>query len=164
MFFTPDFLPRLSIYEVCRIENHLGSASMAVEIKEGSPIDPAVLQVLYAHASWAEGRTLEGIRKALENTDYHFSAWDGQVLIGFARILTDRVYRATLWDVVIHPDYQNRGVGEGLMNAVLSHPVLSAIERFWLNTADKFGFYEKFGFVRSEQGMVRERPTRWRKS
>ena len=76
-------------------------------------------------------------------------------LIGFARVLTDRVYRATLWDVVVHPDYQKRGVGEELVNRALAHPVLSKVEKFWLNTRDKFGFYEKFGFVRSDQGMVR---------
>lgn len=92
----------------------------------------------------------------LQNTDYHFSAWDGRKLIGFARVLTDGIYRATLWDVVIHPDYQGQGIGEELVNHILSHPVLSKIEKFWLNTRDKFGFYEKFGFVRSDQGMIRE--------
>jgi ribosomal protein S18 acetylase RimI-like enzyme len=92
----------------------------------------------------------------LAHTDYHFSAWDGQRLVGFARVLTDGVYRATLWDVVVHPDYQGRGVGEELVNRVLTHPVLSTVEKFWLNTRDKSAFYEKFGFVRSDQGMVRD--------
>jgi len=131
---------------------------MGVEIREGSPLEPADLQTLFGHAPWARGRTAEEIRVMLENTDYHFSAWDDRRLIGFARVLTDRVYRATLWDVVVHPDYQKRGVGEELMNRVLSHPVLSKVEKFWLNTRDKFGFYEKFGFVRSDEGMFRENP------
>ena len=129
---------------------------MTIKIRENSPIRPAALQKLYEHAPWAEGRTLQGIRKMLKNTDYHFSAWDDKRLIGFARVLTDGIYRATLWDVVIHPDYQGQGIGEELMNRILSHPVLSKIEKFWLNTRDKFGFYEKFGFIRSDQGMVRE--------
>lgn len=98
----------------------------------------------------------------LEQTDYYFSAWEsaegGRRLIGFARVLTDGIYRATLWDVVVHPDYQGRGVGEELMHRILAHPVLSKIEKFWLNTRNKFSFYEKFGFVRSDQGMVRENP------
>ncbi len=131
---------------------------MAIEIKEGATIDPSALQSLYEHAPWARGRTVAGIRTMLARTDYHFSAWDGATLVGFARVLTDGIYRATLWDVVIHSDHQRRGVGEELMNRILAHPVLSGVEKFWLNTRDKFGFYEKFGFVRSEQGMVRERP------
>jgi GNAT superfamily N-acetyltransferase len=129
-----------------------------LRIREGHSIEPSALQALYEHAPWAKGRTAEGIRRMLEATDYQFSAWDGDRLIGFARVLTDCVYRATLWDVVVHPDYQGRGIGEELMNAVLSHPVLSKVEKFWLNTRDKATFYEKFGFVRSDQGMVRENP------
>jgi GNAT superfamily N-acetyltransferase len=135
---------------------------MGIEIREGYPIEPEDLRALFEHAPWARGRTVEEIRIMLENTDYHFSAWDGKRLIGFARVLTDRIYRATLWDVVVHPDHQKRGVGEELMNRVLSHPVLSRVEKFWLNTRDKFGFYEKFGFVRSDQGMVRENPIKRR--
>jgi ribosomal protein S18 acetylase RimI-like enzyme len=131
---------------------------MGIEIKEGFHVEPAALLTLFEHAPWAQGRSVEGIRTMLSNTDYHFSAWDGERLVGFGRVLTDRIYRATLWDVVVHPDYQGRGIGEEVMNRILSHPVLSRVEKIWLNTKDKFGFYEKFGFVRSDQGMVRLRP------
>jgi ribosomal protein S18 acetylase RimI-like enzyme len=133
---------------------------VGIVIREGAPIDPAALQRLYAHAPWARGRAIDGIVTMLARTDYHFSAWDGDRLIGFARVLTDGIYRATLWDVVVHPDYQKRGIGEDLVQAVLRHPVLARVEKFWLNTRDKFAFYEKFGFVRSDQGMVREPPPR----
>ena len=92
----------------------------------------------------------------LANTDYYFSGWDGPRLVAFARVLTDGIYRATLWDVVVDAAYQGRGVGEGLMGVILAHPVLSRVEKFWLNTRDKQKFYERFGFVSSPQGMVRE--------
>jgi len=130
---------------------------MAITIREGQDLDIQQLQALYQHAPWAKGRDLDGIKRMLDNTDYLFSAWDGPRLIGFARVLTDRVYRATLWDVVVQPDYQGRGVGETLIKTILSHPVLSKVEKFWLNTRDKQAFYERFGFVRSDQGMVRDR-------
>ncbi|MBI3595555.1 MAG: GNAT family N-acetyltransferase [Nitrospirae bacterium] len=133
---------------------------MAVMIREGQDLDIQQIQSLYHHAPWAKGRGLDGIKRMLENTDYVFSAWDGPRLIGFARILTDRIYRATLWDVVVHPDYQGQGVGEALIKTILSHPVLSKVQKFWLNTRDKQAFYERFGFVRSDQGMVRDRATK----
>ncbi len=129
---------------------------MAVVIREGHDVDAQQLQALYQHAPWATGRSLDGIKRMLENTDYIFSVWDGRQLVGFARVLTDRIYRATLWDVVVHPDYQGRRVGESLMRTILSHPVLSKVQKFWLNTRDKQTFYERFGFVQSDQGMVRE--------
>lgn len=130
---------------------------MGIVVREGASIDPAALQQLYEQAPWARGRSREGIEAMLAHTDYHFSAWDADRLIGFARVLTDGVYRATLWDVVVHPAHQGRGIGEELIQTVLRHPVLARVEKFWLNTRDKFTFYEKFGFVRSDQAMVRER-------
>lgn len=130
---------------------------MAIVIREDKELDLPQLAALYEAAPWARGRTGEGIRKMLENTDFVFSAWDGPRLAGFARVLTDRIYRATLWDVIVHPDYQGRGVGESLLKAVLKHPVLSQVEKFWLNTRDKQSFYERFGFARSDQGMVLDR-------
>jgi ribosomal protein S18 acetylase RimI-like enzyme len=130
---------------------------MAVEVKEGASIEPAALQALLTHTPWAKGRRLDDIRVMLDHTDFHFSAWDGPRVVGFARVLTDHVYRATLWDVVVDPAYQGRGIGDALVERALSHPVLSKIEKFWLNTRDKFTFYEKFGFHRSDQGMVRLR-------
>jgi N-acetylglutamate synthase-like GNAT family acetyltransferase len=133
---------------------------MAVVIREGHDVDIRQLQTLYHHAPWAAGRDLDGIKQMLSNTDYVFSAWDDRRLIGFARVLTDRIYRATLWDVVVYPDDQGKGVGESLMKTILSHPVLSKVQKFWLNTRDKQVFYERFGFVRSDQGMVLEKPTK----
>jgi len=134
-------------------------SAMAVVVREGHEVDIQQLQALYHHAPWAAGRTLDGIKLMLENTDYVFSAWDDRRLVGFARVLTDRIYRATLWDVVVHPDYQGRGVGESIMKTILSHPVLSRVQKFWLNTRDKQAFYERFGFVRSDQGMHLEGPS-----
>jgi len=133
---------------------------MGVIIREGPDIEIDQLQSLYRYAPWADGRSTAEIEVMLKNTDYVFSAYDDRRLIGFARILTDRVFRGTIWDVVVHPDYQGKGVGEALMNAILSHPVLSNVQKFWLNTRDKQPFYERFGFVRSEQGMFREKPAR----
>lgn len=133
---------------------------MSLVIREGHDVDLEQLQALYHHAPWAAGRSLDGIKLMLENTDYVFSALDGRRLIGFARVLTDRIYRATVWDVVVHPDYQGQGVGEALVKAILSHPVLSAVQKFWLNTRDKQAFYERLGFVRSDQGMFRDKPSK----
>jgi GNAT superfamily N-acetyltransferase len=130
---------------------------MDITYQEGGPLDVDQLRRLYEQAPWARGRSKDGIVRMLANTDYYFTGWDGPRLVAFARVLTDGIYRATLWDVVVDAAYQGRGVGEGLMSVILAHPVLSGVEKFWLNTRDKQTFYERFGFVSSSQGMVRER-------
>ncbi|HET8760312.1 MAG TPA: GNAT family N-acetyltransferase [Nitrospiria bacterium] len=128
-----------------------------ITYREGGPLDLDQLRGLLDQTPWARGRSKDALTRMLAHTDFVFSAWDGPRMVAFARVLTDRIYRATLWDVVVDAAYQGRGVGEGLMSFVLAHPVLSRVEKFWLNTRDKQKFYERFGFVSSPQGMYRER-------
>lgn len=67
-------------------------------------------------------------------------------LIGFARATSDGIYRATIWDVVVHPDYQGCGLGRKLVQTVLSHPQMNQVERVYLMTTHQQSFYEKIGF------------------
>ena len=127
------------------------------KVIEDPNVDIPQLGLLYESAPWSKGRSPDDIKRMLENTDYVFSVRDGDMLVGFARVLTDKIYRATLWDVIVHPQRQGQGIGEALLKAIVSHPVLSHVDRIWLNTHDKFLFYERFGFVRSDQGMTRDR-------
>ena len=90
----------------------------------------------------------------LRHTDVAVTAWDGDVLIGFGRVLTDYVYRATIWDVIVDKAYQSQGVGTDIVQRILNHPRLKKVELFWLCTRMP-DFYEKLGFSSKEQtGMV----------
>lgn len=129
-----------------------------ITYRVGGALDLEQLQRLLDQTPWAQGRSCDGLSRMLANTHLTFTAWDRTRLVGFARVLTDSVYRATLWDVVVDGPYQGRGVGEGLMASILAHPVLARVEKFWLNTRDKHAFYERFGFESSSQGMVLSRP------
>ncbi|MFZ5862214.1 MAG: GNAT family N-acetyltransferase [Nitrospirota bacterium] len=129
-----------------------------ITYRVGGPFDLDQVQRLLDQTPWARGRSKDGLSRMLAHSDFVFTAWDGPTVVAFARVLTDQVYRATLWDVVVDASYQGRGVGEGLLSFMLAHPVLSRVEKFWLNTRDKQKFYERFGFVSSNQGMVLERP------
>ena len=71
---------------------------------------------------------------------------DDQRLIGFARATSDGIYRATIWDVVIHPDYRGTGLGSKLVESLISHPRMSRVERIYLTTTHQQGFYERIGF------------------
>ena len=91
----------------------------------------------------------------LEYTDLALSVWDGERLIGFGRVLTDYVYRASIWDVIVDPAYQGQEIGTQIMERILHHPDLKRVELFWLCTRDKQAFYGKLGFSADEQtGMV----------
>ncbi len=126
-----------------------------VTFSERQDIDPAQLVRLYLQAPWAAGRTEADVREMLTHTDLALSAWDGQKLVGFGRVLSDYVYRASIWDVIVDKEYQGQDIGTQIMQRILNHPSLKRVELFWLCTRDKQAFYEKLGFSAKEQtGMV----------
>jgi N-acetylglutamate synthase-like GNAT family acetyltransferase len=87
---------------------------------------------------------------AIANSNPVVTVWDGDRLIGFARATSDGVYRAGIWDVVVDPDYQGVGLGRKLVETVLSHPMVSKVERIYLTTTHQQSFYERIGFERNE--------------
>lgn len=126
----------------------------AITFSDKKNLDPAKLVRLYQQAPWAKGRTLEDAHEMLRHTDVAVNAWDGDRLIGFGRVLTDYIYRATIWDVIVDKTYQRQGIGANIVRRILNHPRLKKVELFWLCTRMP-GFYEKLGFSSKEQtGMV----------
>jgi ribosomal protein S18 acetylase RimI-like enzyme len=105
------------------------------------------LQELFNVAAfWAKERPLEKLETALAYSEPVVSVWDGAKMIGFARATSDGVYRASIWDVVVHPDYQGTGLGRKLVETVLTHPHVNRVERVYLMTTYQQKFYEKIGF------------------
>ncbi|NJL87627.1 MAG: GNAT family N-acetyltransferase [Leptolyngbyaceae cyanobacterium SM1_1_3] len=105
------------------------------------------LQQLFRLAAfWAKDRCREDLATAIAHSHPVVTVWDCDRLIGFSRATSDGVYRATIWDVVIHPDYQGAGLGRKLVQTVLSHPHVSRTERVYLMTTHQQPFYERIGF------------------
>ncbi|MBW4521343.1 MAG: GNAT family N-acetyltransferase [Scytolyngbya sp. HA4215-MV1] len=119
-----------------------------IQFHEGlTYVDLQQLQKLFqVTAFWAQERGLEDLAVAIANSKPVVTAWDGDRLIGFARATSDGIYRATIWDVVIHPNYQGAGLGRKLVQTVLSHPHMSRVERVYLMTTHQQHFYERIGF------------------
>jgi ribosomal protein S18 acetylase RimI-like enzyme len=116
----------------------------------GEEPSPAVLQQLQGlfqvATFWAQDRRIEDLVVAIANSKPVISAWDQEHLIGFARATSDGVYRATIWDVVIHPDYRRSGLGRKLVETMLAHPYMNQVERIYLMTTHQQRFYERIGF------------------
>lgn len=114
-------------------------------------LDLEKLQELFkVCAFWAQDRKAEDLAIAVANSDPVITIWDEQRLIGFARATSDCVYRATIWDVVVHPDYRGSGLGSKLVETVLAHPRVSRVERVYLMTTHAQQFYERIGFQHNQ--------------
>lgn len=105
-----------------------------------------LLELFKLAAFWAQNRTLEDLAIAVANSDPVISVWDNDRLIGFSRATSDCVYRATIWDVVIHPEYRGLGLGRKMIETLVAHPRVNRVERVYLLTTYQQGFYTRLGF------------------
>ncbi len=138
----PDHLPE-------HWHDHYGYTQRSEHPSTGKErqIDLHQLQQLFRVAAfWARDRRIEDLAIAIANSRPVVSVWQDDRLIGFARTTSDGVYRATIWDVVIHPDYQGAGLGRKLVETVLMHPHVNRVERVYLMTTHQQQFYERIGF------------------
>jgi GNAT superfamily N-acetyltransferase len=114
---------------------------------DSARVDLPQLAELFDITWWAKGRAPDQVRRALEHSHPILTAWEADRMVGFARVISDQTYRATIWDVIVRPGYQGRGIGASLVRAVLDHPDLKTVSLFLLLTKDRHRFYERLGFT-----------------
>lgn len=112
-------------------------------------IDWTLLLAWLREAYWSKTRSKETIEKGVQNSD-SFIALDGDLMVGYARVVSDRATFAWLCDVYVHPDHRGRGISKALMDVALSHPDYETV-RWMLATRDAHGLYERYGFTTSTE-------------
>lgn len=109
---------------------------------------------LYDAVGW-EHYEEEISRKALANTFYSVSVYDGDKIIGFGRLIGDSVCFMYIHDVMVHPEYQSMKIGTSIMNKLIERIELIQKEnpdlRVYLGASKgREEFYKKFGFIDRE--------------
>jgi GNAT superfamily N-acetyltransferase len=107
---------------------------------------------MYQGEWWSRGRKLEDIRRVVEHSDLIFAFCDPETgqLVAFARVLTDFVYKAFIFDVIVERRRRELGLGRMLLDAITAHPALLFVEHMELYYRDEMvPFYEKWGFTAS---------------
>jgi len=91
--------------------------------------------------------TSEDLARAVESSWRTLSAYAGESLIGFGRAVSDGVMHAVLFDVIVHPDYQRRGIGSEILTRLVRSCREAGIHDIQLFAAHgKHTFYERHGF------------------
>jgi GNAT superfamily N-acetyltransferase len=92
------------------------------------PIPVRDVLALYQAQGWWPERTASQVSSVLARGPA-VGAWQDEVLIGFARAVTDGVLRAYLEDVVVAESFRGTGVGQALVGRLLAQldaiPVVS---------------------------------------
>ena len=111
-------------------------------------LPPEQLHALFQTVGWSDGsETAEMIR----NYNFPFlhstlvvSAWRNDLLVGAVRVLSDTLFRSIIYDLLVLPALQSRGIGMELLRRCIAHFPDSE----WLvqTTEPMAEYYEKNGF------------------
>lgn len=86
------------------------------------------------------------------STHVVFAIYDNKV-IGFARALSDGVFNAAIYDLIVNKDFQNNQIGMHMLEHILKEiGSLSCIHL--ISTIDNLEFYQKAGFKKLKTGVV----------
>ena len=114
------------------------------------------LMNLYKKEWWTNDRSKEEVIIMLKNTPITIGLVENNKLIAFVRVLSDFVYKALIFDVIVDIKYRNKGISKMLMQEILNHFKLKNVKSFELYCKDEMkSYYEKFGFSKNELILMR---------
>jgi GNAT superfamily N-acetyltransferase len=120
-----------------------------IDYKDTKSFKSEELADIFLSVNWSSGKYPQNLKVAMENSHAVFSAWDGDKLVGLINSLSDGIMTAYFHYLLIRPEYQGKGIGEGLVNRMLEK--YKDYSRKVLISYDKeIGFYEHCGFKTGE--------------
>jgi ribosomal protein S18 acetylase RimI-like enzyme len=124
---------------------------MLIEYREGTDIETQQLDNLWKAIGW-KPRGEQKWKKVLSKSNFMYTAWDRNKLVGTGRIMEDGVM-CMFYDMGVHPDYQRQGIGsrilEELIIRVKDKGYVSIGLFSWKENPVNILFYKKFGFVKT---------------
>ena len=103
---------------------------------------------LYASVGWtAYTDHPEQLRKGFENSMLTLAAYENEQLLGIIRTVGDGHTIVFVQDILVFPEYQRKGVGSALLQAILDrYSHVRQIELATDNTPKTIAFYKSMGF------------------
>ena len=87
------------------------------------------------------------LHQALRSSWYMVCAYSTDQLVGFGRMISDGIMHALILDMIVHPDYQDQGIGSAILRMLKCRAEKQDIRDIQLfAAAGKAGFYRCFGF------------------
>lgn len=109
----------------------------------------AEYQMLRATTGWADVDD-KTAQRALENTLFSVVACVGGEAAGCGRVVGDGGTYFYIQDVIVLPEFQDRGIGALLMDGIMGYLKENAPPGSFIGlmaAKDKAGFYKRYGFV-----------------
>jgi predicted N-acetyltransferase YhbS len=127
-----------------------------MDFKVDQPISPDQFIDVLRRSTLAERRPVDDIERIqgmLAHADLLITAWDGDVLVGVARSVTDFSYCCYLSDLAVDSEYQRQGVGRELIRRTKNqlHPACTLI---LLAAPDARNYYPHIGFRQHQSAWI----------
>ncbi len=130
-------------------KNQLPPIGMDITYKDHKKFNRAELEELFLSVNWSSGHYPDLLVEALRNYGSVFSAWDGDKLVGLAASMDDKTMTAYIHYMLVHSSYQNRGIGQKLLEMAKDH-YKDYLRVVLITYTPGKTFYERNGFVPDE--------------
>lgn len=111
---------------------------------------------LYVASTLGERRPVEDrerMRTMLANANLVVSAWDGEVMVGIARSLTDFAYVTYLSDLAVRESHQRQGIGQELIRRTMAAAGPQAYLTL-LSAPKAVDYYPRAGFEKHPSAWI----------
>lgn len=120
-----------------------------IEYRQGGDLDLDQVIDLYRASTLGERRPIDDrdrMAQMLSDANLTVTAWDGDLLVGIARSLTDFAYACYLSDLAVRVSHQRQGIGRALIQHTQArlHPDARIILLAAPAAAD---YYPRIGFT-----------------
>jgi GNAT superfamily N-acetyltransferase len=102
-------------------------------------------------------RDPEKLKRAFEASYAVIVVHDSGKLVGMGRALCDGEYQAAIYDMVVLPEYQGKGIGKEIISRICEKLPVENIILY--SVPGREGFYMKCGFRRMRTAMAKLNPS-----
>ncbi len=96
---------------------------------------------------WTDYMNFEVAETSLSNSIYCLTVKDNEQIVGMGRIVGDGAIYFYIQDIVVHSDYQKKGIGNEIMNRLVEYLHENAPDKAFVGlfaSQGKEQFYEKY--------------------
>lgn len=116
-------------------------------------VDWSRMKEIYHSVGWKKHNE-EKIKKIFTLSNIVTIAYDKDKIVGFGRAMSDGVFNAAIYDVVIEDTYQYKGIGQQIIGDLLAQLKDISCVHLVATTGNE-EFYRKIGFSKMKTGMAR---------
>lgn len=121
---------------------------MDIKYKVNDTINANEIIEVFNKVGWNKDPNI--IVDAFKNS-YYVTAREDDKLVGFARAISDGFYYTGIYDVVVLPSFQKKGIGYNMMKIIIDK--FKGQYFFLTYTEGNRAFYEKCGFADNNNAM-----------